>query len=395
MVDLSKISEAVQKFVKETAKVEGHKRQIDSKKEYYKLAEYLSGHKDSMNVHEQNYIQGFMIEYESKAREDAQKAEQKRVDEVTTENTKKLVKQIAKRLGDKKTIDTDSEAQELAALLRNTKGDLNKADLEYIIQILINSGYESYIPKDEEMDVKPEPKAEPKPELKAEPKPEPKPEPKAEPKPEPKAESKPEPKAESKPEPKAEPKPEPKAESKPEPKAESKPELKPFPIPFPVPKPGLEPVPEPVTSEYVITEKDRNEGFRLANLVKGEINGVGMADNRAIKEALNDVNSKTVYSFISQFINPDGGLNKEVFSVKDLFNKIRYSDTLHVMESLQHQARDMGLEDNSAYKVLQEEINNGRRVVRNQTEVDPAENTRERADRAIRALYQEMSKVLA
>ena len=44
-----------------------------------------------MNVHEQNYIQGFMIEYESKAREDAQKAEQKRVDEVTTENTKKLV----------------------------------------------------------------------------------------------------------------------------------------------------------------------------------------------------------------------------------------------------------------------------------------------------------------
>ena len=32
MVDLSKISEAVQKFVKETAKVEGNKRQIDSKK---------------------------------------------------------------------------------------------------------------------------------------------------------------------------------------------------------------------------------------------------------------------------------------------------------------------------------------------------------------------------
>ena len=300
-----------------------------------------------MNVHEQNYIQGFMIEYESKAREDAQKAEQKRVDEVTTENTKKLVKQIAKRLGDKKTIDTDSEAQELAALLRNTKGDLNKADLEYIIQILINSGYESYIPKDEEMDVKPEPKAETKP------------------------------------------------EPKPEPKAESKPELKPFPIPFPVPKPGLEPVSEPVTSEYVITEKDRNEGFRLANLVKAEINGVGMADNRAIKEALNDVNSETAYSFISQFINPDGGLNKEVFSVKDLFNKIRYSDTLHVMESLLHQARDMGLEDNSAYKVLQEEINNGQRVVRNRTEVDPSENTRERADRAIRALYQEMSKVLA
>ena len=45
---------------------EGSKKKIDSKKEYDELSNYLAGNTGSMNVHEKEFIQGFMIEYENK-----------------------------------------------------------------------------------------------------------------------------------------------------------------------------------------------------------------------------------------------------------------------------------------------------------------------------------------
>ena len=51
-------------------------------------------------------------------------------------------------MGDKKSIDTDAEATALAAMLKNSKGDLNKADLQYIRNILSESGYDNSLEDD-------------------------------------------------------------------------------------------------------------------------------------------------------------------------------------------------------------------------------------------------------
>jgi hypothetical protein len=75
-----------------------------------------------------------MIEYQEKAFE-----------ENVTDSTKDVVKAIAKRTYDKKKIDSDEEAFALATLLKNSKGDLNRADLEYIKQVLIKNGYGHYL----------------------------------------------------------------------------------------------------------------------------------------------------------------------------------------------------------------------------------------------------------
>ena len=142
MPDLSKVSQKLQNYVADVAKMEGNKKQIDTQAEFDKLSEYLSGHAKEMNVHEKAYVEGLMVEYTNKAKE-----------QEITKDTKKLVKEIAKRTGDKKAIDSDEEAQALALALKNTRGDLNEADMNYIKNVLVSSGYANYVedatPKEE------------------------------------------------------------------------------------------------------------------------------------------------------------------------------------------------------------------------------------------------------
>ena len=141
-VDLSKVSNAVKKVVSNIAKTEGSKKKIDTEKEFCMLSQYLAGNSFSMTNDEIGYIEGFMIDY--------QKSKQKEFEEDSvTQNTKKEVSKIAKRMGDKKKIDTDEEAQALALLLKNTHNDLNLADKVYIQNLLLNSGYANYLRPDE------------------------------------------------------------------------------------------------------------------------------------------------------------------------------------------------------------------------------------------------------
>ena len=137
-VDLNKVAEKVQDFVKEVKAEGGNKKRIDTQRECDKLAEYLANNERVMNIHEKNFIEGFMIEFKKTKRE-------KEVDESVSKDTKKLVKTIAKETGNKKTIDSDTEAQMLLDLLKNTKNDLNSAEIEYIKNILRESGYGSLL----------------------------------------------------------------------------------------------------------------------------------------------------------------------------------------------------------------------------------------------------------
>ena len=89
-------------------------------------------------------------------------------------------------------------------------------------------------------------------------------------------------------------------------------------------------------------------------------------------------------------------LNQQVFSVSDIFDKIDYNATLHVMKKLLEQAKDVGLAGTPAYNNLQRVITTGETNLKNRTldDGDPNERTQVEADGAISWLYKEMSKVI-
>lgn len=131
MVDMNKVSGAVQKAVAEIAKMDG-KKGISSQTEFDKLGELLANTTGGAN---QEYI-----------REEMNKAQANRLSEQVSDFVKKAIKSIAKSMGNKKTIDTETEALQLASMLGNIKGEYSEEDLAYIKEVLIASGYESLIP---------------------------------------------------------------------------------------------------------------------------------------------------------------------------------------------------------------------------------------------------------
>ena len=137
-VDMNNVAKNVQDFVANVAKLEGKKKKIDTENEFYQLSAHLANFGQTLNVDERNYIEGFMIEYQQ---ERAKQFEENAV----TKNTKKEVDNIKKRMGNKKEIDSDEEAQALVMLMRNSRGKLNQADLIYIQNLLIKSGYAHYL----------------------------------------------------------------------------------------------------------------------------------------------------------------------------------------------------------------------------------------------------------
>ena len=348
--DLSKVSKAVKQFVADIAKTEGNKKKIDSDNEYNKLSQYLAGTGFSMSKDEIGYVQGLMIEYQNK-----------KFDESITENTKKEVSKIAKRMGNKKNIDTDEEAQALLLMLRNSHRDLNAADMAYIKNLLITSGYEHYlneIPQqvnivnviinDNENSKDDSTKnCEPEKEL-------------------PKGEKKELPNDKT-PVKKYRPKPKHKIEEK-------------------------TPQKEPEKTKPEIAVEDRIEGLGLADRVVHELNS-HIADNNVIRDSLSKVNSKNAYSFVGKFISAaNRGINDGVFSVRDLFNKLTYKDTVHVMTQLLRQAADIGLSDTPEYKELEFCIKSAERKIHAEFNADPDDYEIKADDKAIKALYVRMSK---
>ena len=398
MVDFSKISQKVNDFVKETMKMEGNSKRIDTQKECDRIGEYLSQNRNKMGNVEIQYLEGLQVEYTTKAK-------QKDLEDSMTAGTKEAVDKIKKRMENKKQIDTDEEAQALLLMLRNTKGEYNKADLAYIKQVLIDAGYGDLLEqggkepiekkaKPTPTPVKPEPKPEPEP-IPAPVKPEPKPEPEPTPapvKPEPKPEPEPTP-APVKPEPKPEPEPTP-APVKPEPK----PEPEPTPAPVkPEPKPEPEPTPQkPDSQKYQISERGRTDGIAKANRVYDEIHTEGFADNDVVKNVLKEINSENAYSFFKTYHSRSGGsqLNKEAFSLWDPKNKITAKSVSKAMNALLKQAEQMGLENTAEFKALDNEIQRFEWLSEELSTCDPTKASQVSADKAINNLIRRMGVTL-
>ena len=142
---------------------EGNKRKIDTRNELNQLSNLLSGNSEWSSI-ERGYLEDeIKIATEYIERKEA-KDKQKAIDNELTPGTKKDVDRIAKRMKDKKKIDTDEEADALLSMLRNTKGEYNKADLQYIKDALINNGYGKLLPeenKEPDNEITPETSEEP------------------------------------------------------------------------------------------------------------------------------------------------------------------------------------------------------------------------------------------
>ncbi len=137
-------------------------------------------------------------------------------------------------------------------------------------------------------------------------------------------------------------------------------------------------------------------GVKLAAEVKAELSA-GVTDNERLVGLLKSVNTGSAYTFVGQFVNMnEPQLNQQVFSISDLFDKIDYSATLHVMQKLLDQAKAMGLANTAAYKNLQVVITTGNENLKNGQldDGDPNKKTQIKADQAISWLYNEMSKVI-
>ena len=349
--DLKKVSQTIKDFVSQTAKLDGNKKRIDSEREFSELSNLLAGNTFSMNKDEMMYVQGLMFEYQSKKFENS-----------VTENTKKEVSKIAKRMGDKKKIDTDEEAQALAIMLRNSHNELNAADLTYIKNMLITSGYGHYLYETQKQvnvininiadnESKQTEQDEKKRELQND-----------------------TPKAEKHDKP---------AIKKYRPKQRTKYEGK-------IPEKTTDKTPEKESEKAkpVIAEEDRIEGLGLADRVVHELNS-HVADNIVIRDSLSKVNSKNAYSFAA-----NRGINDGVFSVRDLFNKLTYKATVHIMTQLLRQAADIGLSDTPEFKELEFCIKSAERKINAKFNADPDDFEIKADDRAIKALYVRMSEEL-
>lgn len=383
MVDLSKISKAVQKFVSDVAKTEGNKKHIDTQNEYNKLSDYLAGNND-MNVHEKEFIQGFMIEFENKQKA----AEQKKFEDSVTDSTKKAVDQIKKRMNNKKKIDTDDEAQALLNMLRNTRGDLNKADLEYIRRALIDAGYGNLLAENAKGE-----------ETKAEEKmPETPPKPNEE-------EGGVDGNAQ-------EPTPAIPAEEgeidgnakEPPNKSGKTPDTAPIDKPDTPPparktrpgrtKPKIPDTPAPAPKKPTISERGRTDGIGLAQNLAHELDST-IVDNKRMVGILSQVNKENAYSFFKAFQSTTHSqVNQKVFNVSDMFKKIGYKDTARAMKALLDQAKSFGLENTPQYKALANNINFINQRVAGNPDVDPEGREAQNSDKAINNLLILMGKAM-
>lgn len=388
MVDFNKISEAVQNTIKEIAKTEGSKKKIDTQRECMQLSQFLAGNHQNMNVHEKDYVVGLMIEYQEKAFE-----------ENVTDATKDLVNDIAKRTYDKKKIDSDEEAFALATLLRNSRGDLNRADLEYIKQILIKNGYGHYL----EMFNPPQGRGR----ATAPTTPNTQPEEKKNLPPTQVKDSETEagksnenidtkaavgePQIDNQapvnqqPVKKA-PKKKPIEEEKTEPANPTKSEGTPV---------NEEPKRATMFDKAVISEKGRTEGMVIAQKILEEFDSL-VVDNDKIKELIGEINSENAFTVLTAVKKGvEKGVNeKTLVDTSDPFNKLTLGESYDIAQSLLKQAASMGLGLTPEYKSLAEEADRIGVILDHDRKADPSKDEARTIDKKISKLLSLMNQVV-
>ena len=323
MVDFSKISQKVNDFVKETMKMEGNSKRIDTQKECDRIGEYLSQNRNKMGNVEIQYLEGLQVEYTTKAK-------QKDLEDSMTAGTKEAVDKIKKRMENKKQIDTDEEAQALLLMLRNTKGEYNKADLAYIKQVLIDAGYGDLLEQGGKEPIEKKAKPTPTP-VKPEPKPEPEPTPQ-----------------------------------------------KPDSQKYQISERGRT---DGIAKANRVYDEIHTEGFADNDVVKN-----------VLKE-INSENAYSFFKTYHSR-SGGSQLNKEAFSLWDPKNKITAKSVSKAMNALLKQAEQMGLENTAEFKALDNEIQRFEWLSEELSTCDPTKASQVSADKAINNLIRRMGVTL-
>ena len=372
---------------------EGNKRKIDTRNELNQLSNLLSGNSEWSSI-ERGYLEEeikIATEYiEQKEAKDKQKA----IDNELTPGTKKDVDRIAKRMKDKKKIDTDEEADALLLMLRNTKGVYNKADLQYIKDALINNGYGNLLPEENK---------EPANEIKSKTSEE-------------SIASDKKGKETIVEDIKV-------SEEKVSEEEVSEEEVKMPPNPFlPVkdgetkssaPKNSAPPVKsenkapketdargkdsKPEVKKYEINDGDQTKGEGLADKLFAATRtpGYNSTERSQIRSALNYVNDENAYSFFTKFKTLTGGrmINEIVFNRADSDDDLGANHVSKAHYSLLGQAKKMGLSGTKEYKTLANCMGDHDALIRHsegENFVDPQPKLIVRTDNAVKALLKLM-----
>lgn len=378
-VNLDKVSKSVKQFVAEVAKMEGSKKKIDSQREFDKLSEYLCGSANSMNKDEIGYVQGLMIEYQ-----------QKQFDDSVTENVKKEVSKIAKRMGDKKRIDTDEEAQALAIMLRNSHHDLNQADIWFIKNMLISSGYTNYLEPEKPsvtiLNVNIQQKGEDENKTTED-----------------NVNNKQcEPLEQSTPpalkprhkkiykEPHSTTKEAERAEKEANRAAEEADRSKKEADRSKAEADRAKKEAESIKKSPKVSEKARAQGFGIANKIQEELHDL-WTNNGTVEHELNRVNSANAYSFVGKMMVVSDEHNVFV----SFYKRVSASSVCHAVFSLLNQAKKIGLEKDKAYTTLLETLKFLKRQYQDKNPNDPIYDERDiqALDIHVKHLYNAMSKV--
>lgn len=153
--------------------------------------------------------------------------------------------------------------------------------------------------------------------------------------------------------------------------------------------------PKPTKTKPTVTERGRTDGQAKATRLVTELNKT-VSDNNEIRNTLHGINRENAYSFFKAFQSQtNSGVNKEVFGVSDLFNKIGYKDTARAMKALLTQAKEFGLENTPEYKALENNINFIDQRVAGNSNVDPEGREAQNSDRAIANLIIRMGRAMA
>ena len=396
MTDIKKISPAVQQEIKTISKMGASKKRIDTMEEFQKLQELAKRLETEGNASEKEYVQGLMVEYQNQKAANDTKIEEKKLMNQVTDNARKAMKNIKKIIPDKKELN-EAEARMVLDLIKNTKGEFNKADIEYFKQELIKAGFGNMLNEveDKKNTEKAEPQELPKTDdaknteneipklndLLDESTNEPKPE---------KDIAKPDDSST-----KSEPD---KSEGNSSPRPISRPEKKQSPKNEDNPK-STKPITEPQKpSKYIISDTAKTHGQKIAKELFSEIHKpIGtMSDNSKVKEHIHEVDENTAYSFLVEYTYSDGDrylqLNRDTYGLSDIFNRITANEAKHIISALLKQAKGMNLQDTKAYKNLANLQQSMNAALHGKS--DPDDKLQFRLDGALTDMMNEMTKVI-
>lgn len=137
--DKKRVSKEVQAKVDTIASKDG-KKGISSAQERAELQQLSQELAQTGNKHEQNYVMGLMLEYDTKAQEAETAATEKKQKNQVTPHAREVLKGIKKMVPGKNELN-EAEAKMLLDEIKNTNGDYNAADIEYFKQELIKAGF--------------------------------------------------------------------------------------------------------------------------------------------------------------------------------------------------------------------------------------------------------------